>query len=48
MGLSDQGTAGIPDFLLFTHIAGLMVGAVGLFVLRSSRVSTAGFNEDVS
>ena len=41
LGLSDRGTAGVPDFLLFTHIAGLMVGAVGLFVLRSSRVSTS-------
>ena len=37
--LSDRGTAGVPDFLLFTHIAGLTVGAVGLFLLRSSRVS---------
>ena len=41
LGLSDRGTASVPDFLLFTHIAGLAVGAVGLFVLRSSRVSTS-------
>ena len=42
--LSDWGNAGVPDFLLFTHIAGWevgAVGAVGLFVLRSSRVSTS-------
>ena len=41
LGLSDRGTASVPDFLLFTHIAGWEVGAVGLFVLRSSRVSTS-------
>ena len=41
LGLSDWGTAGVPDFLLFTHIAGLTVGVVGLFVLRSSRISTS-------
>ena len=40
--LSDLSIDDVPDFLLFSHIAGWEVGAVGvvgLFVLRSSRVS---------
>ena len=41
LGLSDRGTASVPEFLLFTHIVGWEVGAVGLFVLRSYRVSTS-------
>ena len=42
MRLSDLSIDNVPDFLLFSHIVGWEVGAVGtvgLSILRSSRVS---------